>query len=55
MNWNSYSKQIKITRLKFDKIKSLEKRKTAQYLGEGITFFLLIVAGAVFVFRAVQT
>lgn len=37
-----------------DKIKSLEKRKTAQYLGEGITFFLLIVAGAVFVFRAVR-
>jgi two-component system, OmpR family, sensor histidine kinase CiaH len=35
-----------------DKITSLEKRKTAQYLGEGITFFLLIVAGAVFVFRA---
>jgi K+-sensing histidine kinase KdpD len=35
-------------------IKSLEKRKTAQYLGEGVTFFLLIVAGAVFVFRAVR-
>jgi len=29
-----------------------EKRKTAQYAGEGVTFFLLIVAGAVFVFRA---
>ena len=39
---------------KYDKIKSLEKRKTAQYLGEGVTFFLLIVAGAVFVFRAVR-
>ena len=38
----------------FNKIKSLEKRKTAQYLGEGITFFMLIVAGAVFVFRAVR-
>ena len=37
-----------------DKIKSLEKRKTAQYLGEGVTFLLLIVAGAVFVFRAVR-
>jgi K+-sensing histidine kinase KdpD len=35
-------------------IKSLEKRKTAQYLGEGITFFMLIVAGAIFVFRAVR-
>ena len=40
--------------LEFKKIKSLEKRKTAQYLGEGVTFFLLIVAGAVFVFRAVR-
>ena len=38
----------------FAKIKSLEKRKTAQYLGEGVTFFLLIVAGAVFVYRAVR-
>lgn len=38
----------------YNDIKSLEKRKTAQYLGEGVTFFLLIVAGAVFVFRAVQ-
>jgi two-component system, OmpR family, sensor histidine kinase CiaH len=39
---------------RFDEIKSLEKRKTAQYLGEGITFFMLIVAGAIFVFRAVR-
>ena len=37
-----------------NKIQSLEKRKTAQYIGEGITFFLLIIAGAVFVFRAVR-
>jgi len=39
---------------KYNEIKSLEKRKTTQYLGEGVTFFLLIVAGAVFVFRAVR-
>jgi len=39
---------------KYNEIKSLEKRKTTQYLGEGITFFLLIIAGAVFVFRAVR-
>jgi two-component system, OmpR family, sensor histidine kinase CiaH len=39
---------------KYNQIKSLEKRKTAQYLGEGVTFFLLIIAGAVFVFRAVR-
>lgn len=37
-----------------NKIISLEKRKTAQYIGEGVTFFLLIIAGAVFVFRAVR-
>lgn len=37
-----------------EKIQSLEKRKTAQYAGEGITFFLLIIAGAVFVYRAVR-
>jgi two-component system sensor histidine kinase CiaH len=35
-------------------IRDLEGRKTTQYVGEGITFFLLIVAGAVFVFRAVR-
>lgn len=37
-----------------EKIKSLQNRKTNQYAGEGITFFLLIIAGAVFVFRAVR-
>ena len=36
------------------KIQDAKKRKTAQYIGEGITFFLLIVAGAVFVFRMVR-
>lgn len=39
---------------KYNEIISLENRKKAQYLGEGVTFFLLIVAGAVFVFRAVR-
>lgn len=38
----------------YDNIITIEKRKTAQYLGEGVTFFLLIIAGAVFVFRAVR-
>ena len=37
-----------------EKFRSLEKRKSAQYMGEGITFFLLIIAGAVFVYRAVR-
>ncbi len=36
------------------KFESLEKRKKAQYIGEGVTFFLLILAGAVFVYRAVR-
>ncbi len=39
---------------KLAEINDFEKRKTAQYLGEGFTFFLLIVVGAVFVFRAVR-
>ncbi|MBS1916349.1 MAG: two-component sensor histidine kinase [Bacteroidetes bacterium] len=30
------------------------KRKTAQYIGEGSTFLLLIIVGAVFVYRAVR-
>jgi len=37
-----------------DKIQEVQSRKTAQYIGEGVTFFLLIIAGAVFVFRAVR-
>ena len=37
-----------------DKISNLEKRKTTQYAGEGITFFLLIITGAVFVYRVVR-
>ncbi|MEP7252249.1 MAG: ATP-binding protein [Ginsengibacter sp.] len=40
--------------LKERMIKESSNRKTAQYLGEGITFFLLIVAGAVLVFRAIN-
>ena len=40
--------------IKLKEIESYEKRKTAQYVGEGSIFFLLIIAGAVFVFRAVR-
>jgi two-component system sensor histidine kinase CiaH len=36
------------------KIQEAEKGKTAQYIGEGSIFFLLIIAGAVFIFRAVR-
>jgi len=41
-------------RIEQNNIQSTQKRKTAQYTGEGITFFLLILAGAVFVYRAVR-
>lgn len=36
------------------KIEKEKDRKTAQYVGEGITFFMLIVAGAIFVFRIIK-
>ncbi len=37
-----------------NKIVQFEKRKKAQYIGEGITFFLLIAAGAAVVFKMVR-
>ena len=37
-----------------EEIDAFEKRKEAQFLGEGITFFLLILAGAAFIYRAVS-
>ena len=43
----SYTKDIQ-------QLKNQQKRKTFQYLGEGITFFLLILAVAIFIFRAVR-
>jgi cbb3-type cytochrome oxidase subunit 3 len=44
---NNYSSTLKL-----DKIETERKRKQIQYISEGSTFFLLIVIGAVFVFRA---
>ena len=35
-------------------IRERERRKEAQYLGEGAVFFLVILAGAVFIFRVVR-
>jgi len=35
-------------------ITDIEKRKAAQYLGEGAIFFLLILSGAGFIYRAVR-
>ncbi len=37
-----------------NKIRDEKRRKTGQYIGEGVTFFLLIIVGAVIVFRAVR-
>jgi two-component system, OmpR family, sensor histidine kinase CiaH len=60
---NNQMTSYKLSELKLDdpnyivaqaKLLDAQKRKTAQYIGEGLTFFLLIVAGAVFVFRAVR-
>lgn len=39
---------------KVEIITNLQQRKIAQYIGEGITFFALIVVGAVFVYRAAR-
>ncbi|MEO5984481.1 MAG: ATP-binding protein [Ferruginibacter sp.] len=36
------------------KILAEQKRKTTQYLGEGVTFFLVLIAGAIFIFRSVR-
>jgi two-component system sensor histidine kinase CiaH len=55
--------EYKIEEVKHDDIHFIEKtehihleakRKTAQYIGEGTTFLLLIIIGAVFVYRAVR-
>jgi two-component system, OmpR family, sensor histidine kinase CiaH len=35
-------------------IVDIKKRKTAQYIGEGVIFLLLILSGAVFIYRAVR-
>ena len=39
---------------KINKVNEDNDRKTAQYIGEGATFLLLIIIGAVIVFRAVR-
>lgn len=39
---------------KATEIEDAKKRKTAQYIGEGVTFLALILVGAVFVFRATR-
>ena len=39
---------------KVQQINSLQKRKTAQYIGEGISFLAVILLGAVFIYRATR-
>ena len=39
---------------RYNEIKSLEDRKTAQYFGEGAIFLLLILAGAFYIYKAVR-
>ena len=60
---NSQMTKLKMDELKadhpnyitqYEKIQNEKKRKTAQYIGEGSIFLLLIIAGAIFVFRSVR-
>ena len=39
---------------KVNRIEDARKRKTAQYVGEGVTFLLMIIAGAVYIFRVIK-
>ena len=39
---------------KVNHIENARKRKTAQYVGEGVTFLLMIIAGAVYIFRLIK-
>jgi two-component system, OmpR family, sensor histidine kinase CiaH len=62
-NQNTTITQIKLDELKKDDpvyfnqysvIQKANSRKTAQYIGEGLTFLILILIGAIFVFRATR-
>jgi len=39
---------------KVNRIENARNRKTAQYVGEGVTFLLMIIAGAVYIFRIIK-
>lgn len=60
---NQQMASYEIVRLKHDdpeyvnevnKIRNIQRRKSAQYLGEGAIFLLLILAGAVYIYGAVR-
>lgn len=38
----------------FNEASEFRKRKTTQYIGEGVTFFVIILVGAVFVYKATR-
>ncbi|MEO7767445.1 MAG: histidine kinase dimerization/phospho-acceptor domain-containing protein, partial [Ferruginibacter sp.] len=50
--------QVKYTQTDYkrrlEEITNIEKRKTAQYVGEGSIFLLFILSGAVFIYKAVK-
>ncbi|MCP9750471.1 sensor histidine kinase KdpD [Ferruginibacter sp. HRS2-29] len=63
MQQNQQMTTFKLQRLKSEevnypeqylRIEDEKRRKTAQYIGEGSIFLLLILAGAIFIFRAVR-
>src|SRR5690242_417808 len=63
---NSQSKELTSLRLqavnihdthfieKVNQIENSRSRKTAQYIGEGVAFLLMIIAGAVYIFRLIK-
>lgn len=51
---NELSLQDPLYTQKADNILDARDRKNAQYIGEGATFFILILVGAVFVYRATR-
>lgn len=60
---NNEITHIRLSQLKHDdpsffsralQIEEARKRKTAQYIGEGITFLALVLVGAVFIFRVTR-
>lgn len=48
------SPQLQEQAQQIEKIKDEQKRRTIQYIGEGSTFLILIMAGAILVFRMVR-
>ena len=62
-NQNNAMAEMRLAEINKDDVRCIEKneqviaaqkRKTAQYLGEGISFFAVILIGAVFIFRATR-